>query len=84
MAKDFKEFIRLSGMSHVRISSYYPKSNRRIERWHQTLKGDAVRPAQPGTLEEARQVGLAPILVRDVFRLVAEINRAGISILMVE
>src|SRR5215467_4680185 len=27
-------------MSHVRISPYYPQSNGKIERWHQTLKGD--------------------------------------------
>ncbi len=56
VAKDFKEFIRLSGMSHVRISPYYPQSNGKIERWHQTLKGDALRPAQPETVEQARQV----------------------------
>ena len=24
LAKDFKEFIRVSGLSHVRISPYYP------------------------------------------------------------
>jgi branched-chain amino acid transport system ATP-binding protein len=35
-------------------------------------------------LMDEPSLGLAPILVRDVFRLVAEINRAGISILMVE
>ena len=56
VAKDFKEFIRVSGMSHVRISPYYPQSNGKIERWHKTLKGDAVRPAQPETVEQARQV----------------------------
>lgn len=56
VAKDFKEFIRLSGMSHVRISPYYPQSNGKIERWHQTLKGDALRPAQPETVEQARQI----------------------------
>jgi transposase InsO family protein len=55
IAKDFKEFIRISGMSHVRISPYYPQSNGKIERWHQTLKG-AVRPAQPETLDEAREI----------------------------
>lgn len=26
IAKDFKEFIRLSGMTHVRTSPYYPQS----------------------------------------------------------
>jgi transposase InsO family protein len=56
VAKDFKEFIRVSGMSHVRISPYYPQSNGKIERWHQTLKGEAVRPAQPATLAEAQQL----------------------------
>jgi len=43
-------------MSHVRISPYYPQSNAKIERWHQTLKGDALRPAQPVTLDEAQQI----------------------------
>src|SRR5262249_35971802 len=56
VAKDFKEFIRVSGMSHVRISPYYPQSNGKIERWHQTLKGDALRPAAPATLAEAEDL----------------------------
>ena len=42
------------GMTHVRTSPYYPQINGKIERWHKTLKGDAIRPAQPATLEEAR------------------------------
>lgn len=56
IAKDFKEFIRLAGLSHVLISPYYPQSNGKIERWHKTLKGDAIRPAQPGSLAEARLI----------------------------
>jgi putative transposase len=56
IAKDFKEFIRISGMTHVRTSPYYPQSNGKIERWHKTLKADAVRPSQPATLDEARRV----------------------------
>ena len=32
IAKDFKEFIRLAGMTHVRTSPYYPQSNGKIER----------------------------------------------------
>jgi transposase InsO family protein len=56
IAKDFKEFIRISGMTHVRISPYYPQSNGKIERWHKTLKGDALRPGHPTTVEEARQL----------------------------
>ncbi len=54
IAKDFKEFIRVTGMTHVRTSPYYPQSNGKIERWHKTLKGDAIRPAQLGSLDEAR------------------------------
>jgi len=53
IAKDFKEFIRLTGMTHVRTAPYYPQSNGKIERWHKTLKTDAIRPGQPQTVEEA-------------------------------
>ncbi len=56
VAKDFKEFIRIAGMTHVRISPYYPQSNGKLERWHKTLKADAIRPASPSSLEEARHV----------------------------
>jgi transposase InsO family protein len=56
VAKDFKEFIRVTGMSHVRITPYYPQSNGKIERWHKTLKADAIRPAAPASLDEARSV----------------------------
>ena len=54
IAKDFKEFIRLTGMTHVRTAPYYPQSNGKIERWHKTIKTDAIRPGQPQTLDEAR------------------------------
>jgi transposase InsO family protein len=54
IARDFKEFIRLTGMTHVRTSPYYPQSNGKIERWHKTIKSDAIRPGQPHTLKEAR------------------------------
>jgi putative transposase len=40
IAKDFKDFIRLSGMTHVGTSPYYPQSNEKIERWHKSLKGE--------------------------------------------
>jgi len=54
IAKDFKEFIRFTGMTHVRTSPYYPQSNGKIERWHKTLKSDALRPASPESLDQAR------------------------------
>jgi transposase InsO family protein len=56
IAKDFKVFIRLVGLTHVRISPHYPQSNGKIERWHKTLKSAALRPGQPGSLAEARVV----------------------------
>ncbi len=56
IARDFKEFIRVAGMTHVRISPGYPQSNGKIERWHKTLKEDAVRVRPPGSLDEARDV----------------------------
>ena len=56
IAKDFKQFIRVSGMTHVRTSPYYPQANGKIERWHKTLKQDAIRPATPRTFDEAVRV----------------------------
>ena len=56
IAKDFKEFIRISGMTHVRTSPYYPQSNGKIERWHKTLKGDCIRVKTPLSLEDARRI----------------------------
>jgi putative transposase len=56
IAKDFKEFIRVSGMTHVRTSPYYPQSNGKIERWHKSLKGECIRPATPLSLEDARRL----------------------------
>jgi transposase InsO family protein len=56
VAREFKQFIRISGMDHVRTSPYYPQSNGKIERWHGTLKTEAIRPKTPLSLEEARRV----------------------------
>lgn len=55
IAKDFKEFIRVAGITHVRTSPYYPQSNGKLERWHGSLKRECVRPAAPASLGEARR-----------------------------
>src|SRR5205807_5210472 len=55
-AKDFKEFIRICGMTHVRTSAYYPQSNGKIERWHKTLKGECIRPGTPLSLADAQRI----------------------------
>jgi transposase InsO family protein len=54
MAKDFKEFIRICGMTHVRTSPYYPQSNGKLERWHRSVKSECIRPSTPLSLEDAR------------------------------
>lgn len=56
ISKDFKEFIRLSGMSHVKTSPYYPQSNGKLERWHRTLKNDCIRPNTPLSLQDAQRL----------------------------
>jgi putative transposase len=56
LAKDFKEFVRLCGMTHVRTSPYYPQSNGKLERWHKTMKAECIRPGTPLTLEDAKRL----------------------------
>jgi transposase InsO family protein len=56
IAKDFKEFIRIAGMTHVKTSPYYPQSNGKIERWHKTIKGKCIRVLVPLSLDDARRI----------------------------
>ena len=67
IARDFKEFIRLAGMTHVRTSPYYPQSNGKLERWHGTVKSECIRPGTPLSLDDTR---------RTVTRFVAHYNTA--------
>lgn len=53
IAKDFKEYIRLSGMTHVRTSPYYPQSNGKLERFNRTIKSECIRPQTPVSLDDA-------------------------------
>jgi transposase InsO family protein len=55
IAKDFKTFIRLCGMTHVRTSPYYPQSNGKVERWHKTLKAECIRPKTPLSPDDAKR-----------------------------
>jgi transposase InsO family protein len=41
IAKDFKEFIRISGMTHVRTSPFYPQSNGKSNTGTNRSKGSA-------------------------------------------
>jgi transposase InsO family protein len=56
IAKDFKEFIRISGMTHVKTSPYYPQSNGKLERYHRTIKGTCIRVNSPLSMSDAQRL----------------------------
>jgi transposase InsO family protein len=56
ISKDFKEYIRITGMTHVRTSPYYPQSNGKLERYHKTIKSDCIRPKTPLSLEDGQRL----------------------------
>jgi putative transposase len=56
LARDFKEFIRIAGMTHVRTSPYYPQSNGKLERWHKSLKSECIRPGTPLSQQDAERL----------------------------
>lgn len=53
IAREFKEFITLCGMTHVRTSPYYPQSNGKLERSHRSLKSEAIRLNPPDSEQQA-------------------------------
>lgn len=56
IAKDFKEFVRISGMTQVRTSPYYPQSNGKLERWNGSIKSECIRPGVPLSLADAERL----------------------------
>lgn len=56
IAKEFKAFIRQSGMTHVRTSPFHPQSNGKLERFHRTLKHECIRPQTPVSLDDAKRL----------------------------
>jgi putative transposase len=54
VARDFKDFIRLSGMTHVRTSPFYPQSNGKQERMQGLIKQECIHPKSPQSEEEAK------------------------------
>src|SRR5437660_1645329 len=69
IARDFKEFIRMCGMTHVRTSPYYPQSNGKIERWHRSLKSECIRPGAPLSLEDAQRLVMGYVIGYNEVRL---------------
>ena len=56
ISRDFKEFIRISGMTHVRTSPYYPQSNGKLERYHKTIKSTCIRVNTPLSLDDCQRL----------------------------
>jgi transposase InsO family protein len=56
IAREFKVFVKLCGMTHVRTSPFYPQSNGKLERWNGSLKRECIRPKTPTSLAEAQCV----------------------------
>lgn len=56
VAQEFKTYVRLASMTHVRTSPGYPQSNGKIERFYRTIKTECIRPQTPLSLEDANRV----------------------------
>ena len=69
IARDFKSFLRIAGMTHVRTSPHGPQSNGKLKRYHRTIKSDALRVKSPSCRAEVRRTPqawhIAPILTRN-------------------
>src|SRR5690606_2739935 len=55
-SREFKTFISQWQATHVMTSPYYPQSNAKLERSHQTITARAIRPLTPLTLEGAKRI----------------------------
>ena len=56
MARDFREFIRIAGTTHVRTAPYHPQSNGKPERWHRSLKSECIRSGTPLSQQDAERL----------------------------
>ena len=55
-SREFKFFIAQWQASHVMTSPYYPQSNGKLERFHKTLKEQAIRPMTPLSVADAKRI----------------------------
>lgn len=53
-ADGFQQVLKQHGIKSRYTSPYYPQSNGKIERWHKSLKHEAVYPGSPVTASELR------------------------------
>ena len=54
-ARDFKELVREFALEHIRIRTYHPESNGKVERFHRSTR-EALRAAALGNLGRARGI----------------------------
>ena len=55
-SREFKSFLAHWQASHVMTSPYYPQSNGKLERFHQTLKSQSIRQLTPLDLQDAKRI----------------------------
>lgn len=54
-AKDFKKLVRDFDLEHIRIRTYHPESNGKVERFHRSTR-EALEPADLANLSAAREI----------------------------
>ncbi len=54
-AKELKEYLRECGLRQIHTSPHYPQSNGKIERFHRTVKSEAVRQQSYLSIDDARR-----------------------------
>ncbi len=55
-SREFASYMVLCGMTHVRTSPYYPQSNGKQERFHQSLKVEGIYPNSPVSKADAERI----------------------------
>lgn len=55
IARDFGDYLRQTGLQHVRTSIGYPQSNGKIERYHRTITQECLRRTSFIDLDDARR-----------------------------
>jgi putative transposase len=55
LSRDFAEFLKLTGLNHIRTSVNYPQSNGKIERFQRTISEECLTKVSMIDLEDARR-----------------------------